>query len=257
MTKPAAPPAEREDGFVLLFVLLVIALLSLLASAMMVRSGSAIDVAKAERSGAEERLLLEAATARALRSFEFDGDPMRLARSTRGDPVRWQFDGDEVSLFVEREGAKVDANAGDMRLVQRAVADTQLSQASRAAVLEAIGQYRAAGVIIPSLGALLPACDRLGNGTARLARNMTILTRQPIADGVDPNSLDAPTTGDSTSNSGAPPVGMTNPLVTVVAMTPRLEQRTLVRALGKAPHYEVIQSSFASPGIDDVCLANG
>ncbi|MBB3930028.1 hypothetical protein GGR25_001067 [Kaistia hirudinis] len=233
----------------LLFVLLTIAVLSIGAIALSTRSLNAIDTTRAELAAAEERALLDAATARAIRALQYREDPLELPKTSRAQPASWQFGSSTVSIFLEREGEKFDVNASDLGVLPRFAANLALSGKSRQTVVDAITRARADHVIISDLGALLPDCERLGNGASRLARSMTIATRQRM-----PAGLDGAATPDQPSISEPQPSPTTtSPLLTIVTEHGGQELRTLVNVLARAPHVEIIQSTMTASTNDEVC----
>jgi hypothetical protein len=180
---PVAQFRRREEGFVLVSVLVVAILLALLATTLM----TAIRVIASESSmfvsDVGARAATEGGLNRIILAFSRSGDALREALIPDGRPAPWDFNGTTLLLRAQAESGKLDVNAAD-RSHMAALLDVLFHEPGvRSYFLAQIDNARSSGRRIGSLSALLSPLDRMTMRLDLAESHFTVMTSQK---GFDP-----------------------------------------------------------------------
>jgi len=182
--------ARGRGGFVLVLVLVSMGIVAAGAIVLSGLAGSGDRASLAALAGAEARAAADAGIARALHAFARAREAGASEAGLGGAPLPagpWRFAGAAIETAVVSEGGKADLNAGDGALVAAFLAGAGVRDPLLTAAAATLAEHRAAGAALPSVAALLPACERLSADRRRLEAALTVLTR---AAGVAPGRVD-------------------------------------------------------------------
>jgi general secretion pathway protein K len=145
---------RHEEGFALLLVLWVLAILAVLATGFAAGMQSQTRLARNLVDAARARALAEAGVARATAAL-IDTDPKRQWAAD-GRPYEFAFDGGSVRLRLQDENGKIDINAAPLELIAGLCAEFEIDPGVAAALVQGIAaRRRAAAAAASSAGQTL------------------------------------------------------------------------------------------------------
>lgn len=176
---------ESRNGFALVTALIVFAVLSSLATAIMVGSRNAALTTSSELRILTARHLADAGLVRLIASVEDPNDDMLQKLRTTSHPLQWTFSGGTIELSMIPESGKIDMNASDPELLRRglriAVKDERRAEEITRSVLQARERKQAYTTPL----AVLSARERLLPVASRIRSMFTVMTHRQ---GIDPSS---------------------------------------------------------------------
>ena len=146
--RPAPPPADRrargEDGFVLVVVLWIAALMALFSAAL---ASAALDYVRSTRNGVESarvRLLADAGVRLVVLDMTNAAATGRPARFVAGEaPTACRLpDGETMVLAVSDEAGKVDLNSASEGLLAALLVGNGVDREAARRIVEAIADFR-------------------------------------------------------------------------------------------------------------------
>jgi hypothetical protein len=165
-----------EEGFALLATLILLAILSGLATAMMVMTRDDLREATLARQLAEAKIAADNGLIRAIAALGDVADPLHTAFARPGAQVDLVFDGITVRVTVEHESGKLDLNFAQGELLEPALRLLDPTGERVARWLARIREARGARRLIAAFSEVLEPVELL-DGTAEVfARHFTLLT---------------------------------------------------------------------------------
>lgn len=175
----------RRDGFALVTALIVFAVLSFTATAIMIGSRNAARAASSEVRVLSARYLADAGLMRLVASAEDPTDELlQQLRSTR-QPVRWAYADGVIALSMIPESGKIDVNTGDPELLRRALRIAVQDDRRAEEIAESVFQARERKQVYTTPLALLSPRERLLPVASRIRSMFTVMTQRK---GIDPGS---------------------------------------------------------------------
>ena len=132
------PRADRQ-GFALVFVLGITAILALIAAAILRSGGTAPLLARNALVQAQNQALAEAGINRVI--FDLLQPPDVRQISVTGKPFDYQFAGQTVTLWVQDQSGKIDLNATTDQVLKLALGHAGLSATQVDALADAIADW--------------------------------------------------------------------------------------------------------------------
>lgn len=173
----------KDEGFVLLTVLLITAVISALATAALVTARSHSRAIAGEISLIRAGALTEAGLVRILSALEQGDNTLIEMLRDRGESVVWNYAGVDVTLSLSKEAGKVDLNTGDPALVRSVLRALVKDAEKQSEILQRWETRRRKGQAIESVDALLPPQDQMGPLAQSMERALTTVS---AAVGIDP-----------------------------------------------------------------------
>jgi general secretion pathway protein K len=132
----------REDGFALLLVIWITALLALLAAGIAADSQGEARIAQSRLSLAKARLAADAGISLAALGLT-EPDPAQRWRAD-GTARSLRYDGTAITVTVQDEGGKIDLNRAPLELIGGLMDEFDIARADREAILSGIAARRQA-----------------------------------------------------------------------------------------------------------------
>ncbi len=160
-------PRKRDQGFALVLVIWVLALLSILAAALAVDSRTAVEIARNRLELAQARAAADAGATLAIYGL-LDPDPALRWRAD-GTTRTVRYAGSTVAITVDDEGGKIDLNAAPAEFVDGLLAEFDI--AGRQEIVGAILARRQSFAAAP----IVPVRRLLGADAGAQGLNRSIL----------------------------------------------------------------------------------
>ncbi|MGO4389330.1 hypothetical protein AB4Y85_17520 [Microvirga sp. 2YAF29] len=177
-----APSSSPQNGFVLLSVLVVTAVISALTIAAAIVTRAHVRSTDTEVGTIEARALADAGIARIRASIERQDDPL-LISLLEAPSVSWRYADTDLQLGLIREAGKVDLNSGQPELVRNVMLAAVKDRAQAERLLTRWADFRRNGRIIETTEALLDPAERFDEIAVILEQIFTTLSG---ARGIDP-----------------------------------------------------------------------
>ena len=173
----------KDEGFVLLTVLLITAVIAALATAALMTARAHSRAIAGEVSLIRADALTEAGLVRIVSALEEGDNTLLEVLRDRGESVVWNYAGIDVTLSISKEAGKVDLNTGDPALVRSVLRALVKDAEKLSEILQRWETRRRKAQAIENVEALLSPQDLMGP----LAQSMeSALTTVSAAVGIDP-----------------------------------------------------------------------
>jgi hypothetical protein len=174
--------SRRDDGFVLLSVLLVTTIIAAVAIGAAIVARAEVSATRIDDEAARARALSDAGLARAIAALEDGNDPLMPALLMSSAGIDWSYADQRVRLSLTREAGKVDLSAGDSDHIARVLQAVSGDEAIAGRMLARMADLRRNGLGIESVLSLLEPQERFGRMAQELDQVVTVLT---AAKGID------------------------------------------------------------------------
>ncbi len=179
------PSTRQRDGFALLLVIWVLAILAVLVASFAAATRSETQLSRNLVDGARARALAEAGVAEAIaaligqdRAWRHDGTPHLLTLA-----------GGKVRVRIEDEAGKIDLNAAPIEVIGGLCTELRVEPGTTTALLNAVAARRAsAGAVAPPLAGPAPSLADAMRQTAAGAAFVTVEQLRHIP-GVDATTV--------------------------------------------------------------------
>lgn len=179
-------PQLREEGFALLSVLVLIAIVSSVAIAMLIHSRDDLREMTLIERVLKAKIHADNGIVRAIAALSDLTDPLHSALLVPGNIVRWRDGTVEVLLLVEHESGKIDINHADIRLIRGAISHLGLAQDVASVLEQRIETFRRAESFIHDFRQILTPSQVLDQTGSRAERLFTMATG---ARGIVPSAM--------------------------------------------------------------------
>lgn len=167
---------SRDQGFALLSVLLIIAIISTSAITMLLRSRDDLrEMTLVERS-LRSKIHADNAIVRAIAALSNPLDPLHAALLMPGKITRWRDEKTDIDILVEHESGKIDLNHADSRLINSAIARLGLASSEASALEQRIEVFRRTESFIRDFRQILTPAQILSQTGSRAERLFTMAT---------------------------------------------------------------------------------
>lgn len=168
--------SKGEDGFALLATLSLVAILSALATAVMVIARDDVREAVLARQLAEAKIAADNGIVRTIAALGNNEDPFHAAALKPNTTIEWSIDGVTLRVTVEHESGKIDLNRADTMLLAAGLRMFDENGARAERWLERINAFRQRGELIADFRQVLEPLEMLDGTDQRFARHFTIIT---------------------------------------------------------------------------------
>jgi len=186
--KIRAKTVVRRDGFALVMALMAFAVLSSIATAVMVATRNAARATNSDVSVLHARHLADAGLMRLIASAEDPTDELLQQLRSSTQPVQWTYADGIIALSIFPESGKIDVNAGDPELLRCALRAAVQDSRRVEEMTQSIFLARERNRPFATLLALLSPRERLLPVASRLRSMFTVMTHSK---GINPGSASA------------------------------------------------------------------